>query len=260
LGTPYAGALSGLSDQAQASAATTTQSDPTAIQAIRNVIAQSGGTAAWGGIRSAEEKFSVSVTRLGTTSSKTMLLLNDWSTGATRYRTSVQGERNSQPVHDGAPKFTMTNMEGRTVDLPELDQARMLIGRLPAAAADVMLRRPEYVLKISKMQRCDGGSICVDIFRNSGSGTPVIPEQEWKISSATGLPVSVRGQVINALADGRLLWKEIRFVQYGVQEGLTIPTKIEVSPAAGLEETWIFVTLKLNPGFDPALLDQEAMQ
>jgi hypothetical protein len=244
--------------EAQTASGSSSQSDPAAIQAMQAVMAQSGGAAAWGGIRSVEEKFTVA--SAGGAPSKTMLLLNDWSTNATRYRTAVQGRRNDQPDHNGDATFKTKIWTGNTVAVAEFDQARPLVSRLPAAAADVMLRNPEYILKISKLQKCESGSICIDVFRNAGSGMALIPEQQWKISSSTGLPVSIRSQVINAATSSNLVWKEVRYLQYGTQDGVTIPLEFEVFPFASPKETWTFVSLKLNPGFNPAALDQEAAQ
>ena len=64
----------------------------------------------------------------------------------------------------------------------EFDQARVLVARLPAAVAEVMLRRTECVLKISKSQTCKSGDICVDVYRTQNSTLPPSLDQQWKIS------------------------------------------------------------------------------
>ncbi len=229
------------------------QSDPAAIQAMQNVMAQSGGTAAWTGMRSAEEAFSV----LGTneTTPHVILLLDDWSQETTRYRRKVQGQSSPPSDHNGAPTYLAT-LGGRQVTVPEFDQARVLVGQLPAAAAEVMLRRSEYVLKISIVQKCKESDICVDVYRTHGPALPPIPDQQWKISQATGLPSTVRYQETTIGQVPGPVWKEVYFLQYAAEDGTVVPVSIGTN-FRGQRQTWTFVSLEKNPGFDISQFDSE---
>jgi hypothetical protein len=172
--------------------ATTVKSDSEAIQAMRNVIAQSGGEAAWREIRSVEESFSV--LGAGEKTPHVMLLLDDWSLDTTRYRRKVQGQSTPPSDHNGASTFPVNNTGAAQLVAPEFDQARVLVSRLPAAAAEVMLRRSEYVLKVSNSPTCKSSDICVDAYRTRDSTSRPSLDQQWIISAATGLPITIRYQ------------------------------------------------------------------
>ena len=83
--------------------ATTIQRDDDAVRAMRNVMAQSGGEAAWGEIRSVEESFSV--LGAGEKTPHVMLLLDDWSLDMTRYRSGLQGQSRPPSNHNGPLTF-----------------------------------------------------------------------------------------------------------------------------------------------------------
>jgi type II secretory pathway pseudopilin PulG len=232
-----------------------TQSDSAAIQALQNVIAQSGGQAAWGGLTSAQESFSVA----GPTgqAAKMTLLLDDWSLATTRYRRKTQGQKDAPIDHNGTPTFSVS-MGGTLRTAPEFDQPRVLMGHLPAAAAEILLQRPEYVLKISTSQACAVGSVCVEVYRVSNPKLPPVPEELWTITSATGLPskVSYRAVVFSPLHD---TWSQASFLKYAQEGNLVVPTSIETS-FLGRQQMLTFVSLEQNPGFDPAKFDNEVGQ
>jgi hypothetical protein len=160
--------------------------------------------------------------------------------------------------HNGATTFS-ADTPSTSVTAPEFDQARALVGRLPGAAAEVMLRRTEYVLKISNSQTCATGQICVDVYRLSGSSYLPIPEQQWKIATATGLPVTVRYRAATIGHGVPQLWKEVYFFKYAAQDGLVIPVSLGMN-MGGNRASWTFVSLKKSPGFDVSKFDQEAAQ
>ena len=232
------------------------QSDTAAIQAMQNVMAKSGGAVAWTGTRSAEETFSV--LGVGETTPHVMSLLDDWSLDTTRYRRKVQGQSFPPSDHNGAATYPV-NTGFSQVAVPEFDQARVLVSRLPAAAAEVMLRRGEYVLKISKSQICKSNDICIDVYRTTGIAQPPSPDQQWKISGGTGLPVTVRYQTSTVGNVGRPVWREVYFLQYGTQEGLVVPTTIAMN-LAGHPQKWTLISFKKSPGFEVPKFDQEAAQ
>jgi hypothetical protein len=233
------------------------QSDAAAIQAMQNVIAQSGGEAAWKDLRSAEESFSV--LGAGETTPHVISLLDDWSLDTTRYRRKLQGHSRPPNDHNGASTFPVNNAGGSPLVAPEFDQARVLVSRLPAAAAEVMLRRKEYVLKISQSQICKGSDVCIDVYRSRGSTLPPSLDQQWKILSTTGLPITVRYQTATVGHVAAPIWREVYFHKYGTEEGLVVPVAIGLN-LRGQRQTWTFVSLKKNPGFDISKFDSEVAQ
>jgi hypothetical protein len=236
---------------------TTVKSDSAAIQVMRNVMAQSGGETAWREIRSVEESFSVLGT--GEQTPHVMLLLDDWSLDTTRYRRKVQGQSTPPSDHSGASTFPVNNAEATKLVAPEFDQARVLVSRLPAAAAEVMLRRKEYVLKISQMQICKGKDVCIDVYRSRGFTQPPSLDQQWKISGTTGLPITVRYQTSTVGHVAGSIWREVYFLKYATEEGLVVPVSIGLN-LRGQRQTWTFVSLKKNPGFDIPKFDSEVAQ
>ncbi len=231
-------------------------SDAAAIQAMKNVMAQSGGEAAWREIRSAEESFSI--LGVGEATPHVMLLLDDWSLNTTRYRRKGQGQSGPPTDHNGAASYTAT-MNTYQVSVPEFDQARVLVSRLPAAAAEVMLRRSEYVLKISTSQACPSGDICVDVFRTRGSSLPPSLDQQWRLSASTGLPTTIRFQTTTVGHVMGPVWREVYFVQFATKEGLVVPAIIGTN-FRGQRQAWTLVSFKKNPGFDISHFDQEVAQ
>jgi hypothetical protein len=223
---------------------------------MKNVMAQSGGEAAWRETRSTKESFSVLGT--GETTPHVMLLLDDWSLESTRYRRKVQGQRSPPTDHNGAASYPAT-MGTSQVPVPEFDQARVLVNRLPAAAAEVMLRRTEYVLKVSNSQKCKSGDICVDVFRTRGSSLPPSLDQQWKISTSTGLPTTIRYQTTTVGHVTGPVWREVYFLQFATKEGLVVPAMIGAN-LRGQRQVWTLVSFKKNPGFDISQFDQEVAQ
>jgi hypothetical protein len=223
---------------------------------MQNVLEQSGGAAAWRDLRSAEESFSV--LNAGEKEATVFRLLDDWSLDTTRYRRGVKGQKRPPSNHNGSTTYSV-NGGASQVAVPEYDQARALVSRLPAAVAEVMLRRSEYVLKISKLQACSSEYICIDVYRTWSSTLPTGPEQQWRISTATGLPATIRYQAITTRYTPRPVWREAYFLKYATQDGLIVPVSIGMV-FEGRQQTWTFVSLQKNPGFDTAKFDQEVAQ
>ncbi|MGA1982951.1 MAG: hypothetical protein ABSG84_10770 [Acidobacteriaceae bacterium] len=232
------------------------QSDPAAIQAMENVLVQSGGVGVWSEMRSAEESFSV--LGVGEKTPHVMMLLDDWSLITTRYRRGVQGQITPPSDHNGTATFPL-NTGLTQIAVPEFDQARTLVPRLPAAAAEVMLRRQEYVIKISNLQHCSSGDICLDVYRMAGSSQFSVPEQQWKISSTTGLPTTIRYQTTTVGPSSGTMWEEIFFLRYSNEDGVIVPVSLLVS-RMGQRQFWTFISFTQNVGFDTAKFDQEIAQ
>jgi len=237
--------------------ATTVKSDSEAIQAMRNVIAQSGGEAAWREIRSVEESFSV--LGAGEKTPHVMLLLDDWSLDTTRYRRKVQGQSTPPSDHNGASTFPVNNTGAAQLVAPEFDQARVLVSRLPAAAAEVMLRRSEYVLKVSNSPTCKSSDICVDAYRTRDSTSRPSLDQQWIISAATGLPITIRYQTTTVGHVTGPVWREVYFLHYDTEDKIVVPVLIGVN-VRGHRQAWTLVSLKKNPGFDISKFDSEVAQ
>ena len=168
----------------------------------------------------------------------------------------MQGQPTNPIDHNGGQTF-VAKVGTAQYMVQEFDQARTLVSHLPAAAAEVMLRRREYILKISVSRRCDSGNICVDVFRTWGSNVPPFPEQQWTIDASTGLPVTVRFVLPRVGNDLRSQWEDVRFLRYAAERELVIPVATEFTKPSGTKEAWTFVSLKENCGFDPASFDQE---
>jgi hypothetical protein len=249
----FAAPAPGTSVADSTSSTTALQSDAAATQAMQNVLMQSGGETTWREIRSVEETFSV--LKAGETEPHVLVLLDDWSLDTLRYRRRVQGQNRPPNDHNGSSSYS-AQIGISSVAVPEFDQARGLTGRLPAAAAEIMLRRSEYVLKISPLQQCKSDDICVDVFRVQGTTQPLVPEQQWKISMTTGLPRTIRYQTTTIGRGTAPVWREVYFLQYATEEGLIVPVSIEMN-LQGKHQAWTFVSLKKNSGFDIAKFDQE---
>lgn len=249
--------VSGRDATGLASSSTIGQSDAEAILAMQNVIEKSGGMEVWKALRSAKETFSILST--GEAAPQVISFLNDWSLDTTRYRRKIGGQNNTPSDHNGSPTFAANNGTSQVV-VPEFDQAKTLVGLLPAAAAEVMLRRAEYVLKISKTQICKSGDTCVDVYRTSNHALLSLkPDQQWKISGSTGLPITVRYQTTTIEPIPTPIWREVYFVRYATEGNLFVPVSLGMS-LSGKRQTWTFVSLEKNPGFDTAKFDQEAAQ
>jgi hypothetical protein len=240
----------------QAPVPSTVQSDPAAIQAMQNVLAQSGGATVWQGLRSAEETFTVS--KSPEEKSQVQLFLDDWSLETTRYRRALKGQSTPSADHNGVSSFTV-NVGNIQETLPEFDQARTLVRRLPAASAEIMLRRGEYVLKIDKSERCAASDVCVSVFRKLGNQS-YLPEQRWTITAATGLPSRIRVTEIQIKPVQKTIWEEVHFLNYANQNGVIVPSATRVTKVGGSEQTWTLVSFQGNTGFNTTAFDQEAVQ
>jgi hypothetical protein len=228
-----------------------TQSDVAAVQALRNVVLQSGGEAAWGGLTSSKEFFSM--VSPSDPTPKTTAFLDDWSLPTTRYRRKTNGQKAPPVDHNGTSTFSV-RINGGWKGAPELDQPRALMSHLPVVAAQILLRDPQYVLKLSKSEMCAADMVCVEVYRMAGSMFLPHPEELWTISSATGLPVRVRYRTPTVIPGET--WSQASFLKYSQEGDLILPTSI-VTSLAGPQQAWTFVSLQKNPGFDTAAFDNE---
>jgi len=230
-------------------------SDDAAVTAMQNVLARSGGAAAWEGTKSARETFNIKAAS-GADGEVAQHFLDDWSTEVTRYRRIRSNAGVAPEDHNGSPSFS-ASIGGRQVPIPEFDQARVVADRLPAAAAQIMLGNHNYVLKIARSRPCDSGSICVDVFEKQRFGPSSAPEQQWTISTSTGLPTSVAiaGFVIGPAQASH--WRVVHYLQYENRQNLTLPVSLRVDGPTGRTTAWTLVSFTPNSGFDTMKFDQE---
>jgi hypothetical protein len=233
------------------------QSDPTAIQTMQAALQQSGGIYKWRGIHSAEMR--VTIPPHGKSAPVTLLLLDDWSTLNTKYRRGFVGKTKTPKDHNGAASFN-SKADGTGMTVPEFDQARVLADHLPAAAIEVILRRPEYVVKQSAPGKCPAESLCVDVYRQSYPQGPFVKEQEWIISTASGLPASVQYRLPNLLHSGIETWGKITYKAYSTSSGLQVPSDVEIDIGSGMKMESQLQSLNLNVPFDTKHFDQEIAQ
>ncbi len=228
-------------------------SDSVATQALHSVIQASGGMKAWRETRSA--KIRLTITALGSTQSHESLMLDDWSSDSPRYRRGTVGSNRTPKEHSGQATFIASQGEQKRA-VPEFDQARVLAGSLPAAAAEIILRNPAYIAVQASGARCTSDSLCVDIYRQTASKSPLIREEEWIISQSTGLP-TVIDIILPNLAGVRPIFEEFKFDQWTNEHGVQIPSKIEMRHPSGATQVRTVVSFQPSAGFDTASFDKE---
>jgi hypothetical protein len=230
-----------------------TKSDPAAIQALTGVITASGGMNAWRQTRSSRIRLSITPKSGG--QAHDVLMMDDWSSGATVYRRGAVGSKNPPHEHSaGAPFRAAQNGQGR--DIPEFDQARVLAGTLPAAAAEIILRNHSYVAVVANGRRCTSGLVCVDVYRQVAPNTPFLREEEWVISQSTGLPTAIDLSLPNLMGT-RPLFQEFRFAQMATVGHLQIPSVVEMQHPSGAILVRSIVSFIPNAPYDHASFDKE---
>jgi hypothetical protein len=228
-------------------------SDQAAIQILRKVIEASGGMSAWNNLRSA--KVRVAVTSADVPQPHELLMLDDWSSDSVMYRRGVMGAKKAPIDHSAKAAFTVADGK-KERQVPEFDQARILVGHMPAAAAEVILRKNSYVVKQVDAAECKSGRLCIDIYRQSSPKAPFVREQEWVILQATSLPDKV-SVLLPTLIGHSEIWKETLFKQMTLQNGLTIPGEVELRLPGGRTQTHTLVSFTPNTEFNAAAFDQE---
>jgi hypothetical protein len=233
-----------------------TTSDALAVRALGRVVASSGGAAAWRTIRSAKIRLTVSAP--GATKSHDLLSLDDWSSENTIYRRGIVGGRRTPHDHTGRSTFVASD-EGKSRTVPEFDQARVLAGSLPAAAAEIILRNHLYLAKMGSGTRCSEETICIDIYRQPTEKAPFVREEEWFVSQSTGLPTVIDVTLPNLMGI-RPIVEEFRFSQMLTVDGVAIPAKVEMRHPSGSTQIRNVVSFLPNAKFDAAAFDKEVGQ
>jgi hypothetical protein len=143
--------------------------------------------------------------------------------------------------------------------IPEFDQARVLIAHLPGASIEILLRRPEYVLKISAAGHCGADQQCVEVYRTPKVG-PTFKEQEWSISTATGLPTVVRYTIQNVNNPSKSIWEEVDYKTFQTVQGVMVSSQVEMGFPGGRRQTFSYSAPTLNQPFNTGAFDSEAIQ
>jgi hypothetical protein len=224
---------------------------------MQAALQQLGGVSIWRGIHSAEMR--LTIPSHSQSAPATLLLLDDWSATTTKYRRGFVGKTKTPKNHNGASSFN-TKADGTGMTVPEFDQARVLADHIPAAAIEVILRRPEYVVRQGDSRKCPSESQCVDVYRQRDPQGPYSKEQEWTISTASGLPSSVQYLLPNLLHSGIELWGKITYKAYSTKNGLMVPSDVEIDMGSGMIMESQLQSLNLNVPFDTNHFDQESAQ
>jgi len=231
-------------------------SDILATRALRKVIEASGGVDAWAQIHSAKVRLSITTPRAAKV--QDFLMLDDWSTDAPIYRRGLVGSRRTPREHAGQKAFIASEV-GKARSVPEFDQARVLAGSLPAAAAQIILRRRAYLAKLGDGARCTPDVFCIDIYRQVAPNGIFVREEEWLVSKSTSLPIVVDLRLPN-LTGIRPIYEEFQFDQMLTTGGVSIPGKIEMRHPSGSTQIRSVTSFLPNAPFDTAAFDKEVTQ
>jgi len=229
--------------------------DQAAIAAMQTALTNLGGAKSWQNIRSAKAHATTSPDGTKTT---VIAFMDDWSTKMTRFRRRYSGSSAIPKDHNGSSATVMHTKNGDKA-IPEYDQARVLLGYLPGAAIEVMLRRPEYVFKTATMRHCNANEQCVDVYRKPLSG-PTVKEQEWTISTVNGLPIAARYAMTNMANASQFIWEEIDYSSFQSIQGIMVPNQAQVGLPNGLKRTFTYSSFTFNRPFDPTAFDAEVIQ
>ena len=230
--------------------------DPDAVAAFNSVIDRLGGREAWTNIRSAETHAIAS--NPDGQNSHAFYMLDDWSTESTRFRRRSP-TFTGLPINHNGQAFRVIHTQNTNKVLPEFDQARVLLGHLPGASIEIMLRKPEYIFKNGSNWRCRQTEQCVDIYRKGYDGT-TIKEQEWTISKVTHLPVRVRYNGQSFVNSSSQIWQEIDYTSFHVTGGVVVPNEIELGSPNGSREKLLCKVPVFNQPFDTQKFDAEPLQ
>ncbi len=231
-------------------------SDSAATDALTAVISTSGGNALWAGIYSA--KLRTSVTLSGSTTSRQFLCLDDWSTTAVHYRRSFVGSSHPPRNHNGSSEYTV-KVRSKDVNVREPDQASLLVGNFPAAAASMILGRSSYVAKLLPSRSCIGYEQCVEIYWSPSSGGIFVRQQEWRFRNKNGMPDVVFLRLPNLLGPTSL-WESFHYKQFVQQGGVSIPGIVELQGPSGAVQTRTLISFVPNARFDTTAFDHEVGQ
>jgi len=232
-------------------------SDDSAVEKLRGMVEASGGSRAWIGISSAELRYRVTG-RAGV--QRERLMLDDWSSDRVRYRRALVGMKGRPMDHDGKALLVVQRAkDGRKeIDIPEFDQARVLVDHLPAPAAQVILRNPAYIVKTGTY--CAAEKICLNIYRRPEPQAPFRDEQQWILDASTHLPERIMVLLPSVLRPQDQIWKTVFFGGYRSEEGVMLPHSISAGLPGGGTHGQELIAVKFSCGFDVNAFDREVNQ
>ena len=231
-------------------------SDQPAINLMRNVVAASGGLHAWSQVRSAKALYTSVDSHNAPHRS---LLLDDWSSTNVRYCRGHEGSNVTRLHHDGRSSFN-TSVNGKARQVPEFDQARILAHHIPAAAAEVILRTSSYLLKTVPNSECAQGYSCVDVYRRLSPHGPYLKEQEWELSSSSGLPDTIKLRLPDVLRGTKEIWESLSLRDYANKSSILVPHTIIAHMPGGSTQTRRLASINFGVPFDMQAFDKEVAQ
>jgi len=228
--------------------------DPDAVTALQSFLEESGGRSRWSTIHNATIRQRFGYQANGRTVDH--LYMDDWSTPKSIYRRSVVGAHHQPADHDGRNGYVVKTQYGNRA-IPEFDQAHLLAGNLPAAAASVILTSGNYIVKTANGKKCSGPAICIDVYLRREN--VYVRQEEWVISSQSHLASTI-DLILPSLFGGAPPIEQFSFSSYEPRQGVTVPVSGTVTAPWGRAIPFQLVRLDINRGFDKAKFDAEATQ
>jgi hypothetical protein len=137
-------------------------------------------------------------------------------------------------------------LQGQQVNLPEIDRARVIAARLPAAAAVVILSAPEYIVVPRHGSPCPASSRCIDIVRRQAFVSDSLPEQRWIFSTYTGQLTGM--ELLASVVGGAraAVYTKFEYQSFGLEAGRSVPQIILVGEGTH-QRTMTLSTIAFNP-------------
>jgi len=189
-------------------------------------------------------------------------MLDDWTSGTTKYRRGIVGSSGKPKDHNGASSLDIRDPKGEVLKrtVPEFDQGRVLADHLPAAAADVIIRSHDYIVKSIQSDQCLSQNNCIAVYRSSIDKGPYTLEQIWTITNTSGLPSVIKLRLPDVMRGTRTFWKTIAYSDYKNVNNVFVPATLNVSMPMGVAQTRTLVSIQPDVAFDTHNFDQEIGQ
>jgi hypothetical protein len=241
-------------------------SDTAAVTAVRNALEAMGGENNWGAVRSSRIQVSACPATSKTACTQ-RTFIDDWSGSYPRYkRGNHTYRRNAVTAADGSRSYQV-KLGQASFRMPEYDAPRVLAEHMPGAALAYVLDHPkQYVLRTASSStrallmsgdadfRLPAASdlIQVKVLRLLAANGPAIEEQQWFLSTKTGLPRFVRISLPN-LTNGASVWQRYDYTNFAqTSSGLLAPSQVKVSMPNGSAKILNLSQAEVNPALSDA--------